>query len=57
MADSISPDAQKLIIRLRSDFYAGVPLSQVMVEFKALTEKDKTDLVDYYNAGGLPTKA
>ena len=50
-----NPEARSLIVRLR-DYFGYEQLTTLKREYDAMTPKDKQDMVDMFNAQGLPTK-
>lgn len=50
-----NPEVKTLIIRMKQELgYEQV--TKLKADYDALTPKDKQDLVDMFNAQGLPTK-
>ena len=50
-----NPEAKSLIIRMKEQFgYEQVTV--LKKEYDALTPKDRQDLIDDFNAQGIPTK-
>lgn len=50
-----NPEARILIVRMK-EFFGYEQVTVLKRDFDAMTPKDKQDMIDMFNAQGLPTK-
>ena len=50
-----NPEARNLIVRMK-EYFGYEQVTVLKKEYDAMTPKDRQDMVDMFNAQGLPTK-